>query len=264
MGLIDWILRRSPKNNEAPRIEPPVAPLLSRTDGQDEVTAVTDRASEEIDLEPIFTMIEYEDSVGAVTRRRITMKSLVPAASGWILRAVCHERRALRAFRTDRIAYFFDAHGEVTEPEAFWRQLGITLEARVTPSRAGAALRDRFRPAISIMVALARADGHFDAEQVDIILAYVEAEADELGLAWTPADIDALALIIPRMRPSAESLPGYFDTVQSYRQSRLDRFRRALRALVLSDGVIHQDEAAFMEMLAEWESLAPDGGPANA
>lgn len=261
MALIDWLLRRSPQGNEAPNGAPAVAPVMTAADTTTEDAGTTGHEVAEIELEPIYTMIEYEDSACAITRRRITMRSLVPSGDGWILRAVCHERRALRSFRTDRIAFFFDADGEVTEPDAFWQKLGITLAPRAAPARKGAALRDRFRPALSVMVALARADNRFDPEQVDVMLAYVEAEADELGIAWTPDDIDALAVILPRMHPSAESLHGYFDTVRSFRQSRIDRFRRALRALVLSDGVIHKDEAAFMEMLANWESNAPGEDP---
>ena len=62
--------------------------------------------------------ISYEDASGCLSERRITCKRIErPLGGGATLGAYCHERRAPRAFRVDRIRELIDlSTGEVCDP----------------------------------------------------------------------------------------------------------------------------------------------------
>ncbi len=47
------------------------------------------------------------------------MLKLVPGPRGMQLQAICHERKAFRCFRVDRIGAFISLDGEILEPP--WR-----------------------------------------------------------------------------------------------------------------------------------------------
>lgn len=63
--------------------------------------------------------ISYEDASGGMSERRITCKSLERSLGGGItVGAYCHERRAPRAFRVDRIKELVDlSTGELCDPQ---------------------------------------------------------------------------------------------------------------------------------------------------
>lgn len=81
-------------------------------------------------------VLEYENAAGELSRRTITVNRLHGAARGMpptldvdYVRGFCHERRALRCFRSDRILALADPEtGEVvTNPEAWLcTQAGLT------------------------------------------------------------------------------------------------------------------------------------------
>src|SRR6185503_13967184 len=61
-------------------------------------------------------VIAYRDAKGQQSVRRITCQQIISAGGHAYLNAFCHERRARRQFRVDRIAQLIDIHtGEVTD-----------------------------------------------------------------------------------------------------------------------------------------------------
>lgn len=114
MAILDVLRRR------ATQVRPPEpAPAPGTTVG----IAVDDDLSE--DMEPtspgygasgMAMQIRYRDSRGRGSMRRISVISVGGAESGFLLRAFCHERRAPRSFRSDRIEEAIDlATGEIIE-----------------------------------------------------------------------------------------------------------------------------------------------------
>lgn len=205
------------------------------------------------ELDRLFAVIEYTGSDGTFSRRRVLMNRLVRAASGVCLDATCLERQAARRFRVDRIGAFLDADGVISPPDAFWRSIGVDTAAMVhNPAADGARkLRDRLRAPLSVLAALSASDGVMRDSEVAAILDWAEDEAHDRGLNVPLESFDLLGNHVRRMRPSAGALRNYWRTVTE--MSRLDRFRSAMRRVVLADGEITREEARLAEILELWE-----------
>ncbi|QCO07511.1 WYL domain-containing protein [Azospirillum argentinense] len=73
--------------------------------------------------------IEYIDSKGAASRRRISIRKFSHDGKSMHLQAYCLERRALRCFRVDRIRAVIDLDGEVhDDPVQFFRDELLVIE----------------------------------------------------------------------------------------------------------------------------------------
>lgn len=254
MKLIEWLRRTvATETGPAPTIAA-LAPAVPSIDSPEtlppEMIAEQDGA---ILLEDIFTAIEYTDANGEVSRRRITMRCLEPGPHAPLLLAICHERRAVRRFRTDRIDCFIDQNGEIIEPDDYWRDIGINL-ARIAPrpGALGRVLINRFRPALSILVTLSRADGVMHPAEIDAILAYVADEALEVGVECTGGALEELRVLIMQMRPQQTSIENYYLATLTYRDSRCRRFARAVKEVILADGNIDTRETSMAEQLEGW------------
>jgi hypothetical protein len=253
MGLLNWLTTRTPALSDPVAPHPRVEPLLSASD---EVLPEPSDDGSPIDLDPLFAMIEYEAADGTTTRRRVTFRRLRPNRQGdWVAEAWCHERNAPRSFRIDGIVSVFNEDGEVLDPEAWWRAAGVLIPKAGSPQFDGRALRDALRPGLSLLVALAHADGRLCAAEVGAIQGWAETEAFARGLPITCEISDQLGVLIPTMRPTAEALPGYFASFAGGDPSRAARFHRAVREVAHADGEIPDSEIAFTAMIREWGAL---------
>lgn len=285
MRFLTWLGARSPSITDMPPPLPPAVPplpplseaalasheaeILSQEgeEGHDTEQSGNAATAVRIDLEPVSTIIDYTDSGGQKTRRRITFRALSVQPTGVLLRATCHERRAARAFRTDRIDWIIDDDGVATTCADFFRSvMDIDLAAlaqpiaTTTPDRDLAAarlIRDKLRPEVAILVAVARADGHFHDAELDVIMHYAEDRVldliDDCIIPDTVriATLDHLGRIIAKMRPSRESLPGYLATVAERGAAGI--ISTAMAHIVQADGKLLLAE---IEMIEELEELA--------
>ena len=259
MRFFDWIARKAPQIDAPPPAAPshiipqPSTPQVD--DGPDMLENVSGRDS--VDLEPVFTVIDYVDSKDDHSRRRITLRSLKRGPNAPILMAVCHERRAIRMFRTDRIEGFIDDDGVVEDTVSFFRNTMLIdlSQMRPDPAKENAKrLRDQLRPQLSVLVAVARSDDDFHLEELDVILQFVERELPYLsgGEQVTLADLDALTPLVAKMRPSADAIPGYVEKILESSKKRLPNFRRALEQVIIADGKVRAEEVSFVEDLPYW------------
>lgn len=175
--------------------------------------------------------IEYEAASGAVTRRRIMLRSISERDGDVYLRAMCFERSAPRTFRLDRVLCVIDGDGVVhDDPVVFFRdQISVVLPASPVPSSGSATATPpdpelaRLAPAVveeppgqlqrrlardglRVLVALARSDGLLHADEVDAVLDYVEAVCAGQGAPCAAADRTALAGYVRRQRPGSDVL----------------------------------------------------------
>ncbi len=257
--ILEWLEGRSPDVDT-----PPAFPLdilqahqLTATDSDD----MHDLLEEAIELEPVFAVIDYCDAGGSKTRRRITMRSISRGPNAPILKAVCHERRAIRAFRCDRIECFVDDDGVVTECYGFFQEtMGIDLGTFASAGSSEALdmaqrTRDRLRPMLSVLVAAARSDGQLHPEELDAILRYAETEAlrlaaqGELGGEITIESLDQFARLLVRMAPQRSSIKRHYEIACQLTGPAGVNFERALREVILADGRIAAGEVAFAEEL---------------
>ncbi|WPY93184.1 hypothetical protein T8T21_08590 [Limimaricola variabilis] len=257
--ILEWLEGRSPDIDTPPAFPDNLLNVhgLTSTDSAD----MHEVADEAVELEPVFAVIDYCDATGAKTRRRITMRSLSRGPNAPILRAICHERRALRAFRCDRIQCFVDEDGVVTECHGFFREImGIDLGGlapAVDPQALNLArrARDRLRPMLSVLVAAARSDGHLHPEELDAILRYAETEAlrledeGEFDGPITLEVLDQLARLLVHMAPQRSSIENYYERTRDLSGAAEINFERALREVILADGQIAAGEVAFAEEL---------------
>ncbi|WP_088624940.1 hypothetical protein [Oceanicola sp. 22II-s10i] len=228
------------------------------------------------DLEDVYVMIDYLDARGQASRRRITMRKLVAGSHGPIVRAICHERKALRSFRYDRIQCFIDcADGEVTSPDIFLREVLLINLLEVTPSdrpqthigdhAAGSdkltligarEMRERLRAPLSMLVLAATSDGHFHPEELDVICRWIEDEVDDMVMqgAVGLAEIDAMTSLVAKMHPTRASLTTHLMNVRRMDSIRFRRLAKALRDVIVADGALHIDEARFYAEIGDLQT----------
>ncbi|AVO36614.2 hypothetical protein [Pukyongiella litopenaei] len=272
MKIVAWLAERAPDDHTpAPPVpvttaRPPRALPSPDTPDSDDLEHPNEHGV--IDLEPIYTVIDYTDATGTQTRRRITMIRVGRGPKAPLLTATCHERRASRTFRCDRIECFIDEDGVVTPCHEFFRQVLLVDLDDLTPAKPPTAastestadrhqvtareIRDQLRPALSILVTAARCDEDFHPEELDVICQYAETELVRGGRApiyhgdVTIDTLDELLQLIRRMRPARSSLPGYLEQVLKFAPDRYARFVRALSAVIAADGRLADEEEDLM------------------
>ena len=217
--------------------------------------------SEVILLGDLHVAIEYEDSDGNETTRNITMQQISRGPNAPTLKAICHTRRAVRHFRTDRIVNVITSEGEVLSANRFFRDVAridlraFAAGAKEDSLKTARALRDFLRPALSILVVAAKTDDQFHPAELVAIMAYVRAEApflreyDKFTMPVGDDEIAALEPLIRTMRPQESSVRSYIGNILSQREERFDRFRAALIEVVRADGVVSLPEEVFLEDL---------------
>lgn len=252
-----------PSSRLAARIEayiPPNPPLAPITDPNERIEkrAITAPGP---DPSPASFMIEYTDAYGCFTRRRITVKGIQKASDGTpMLYAQCHERGEPRNFRVDRIKSCIDYDGVVHDHvEAFLsdavglrpRRIRSIATGHLVARRKEAnwnAKREMLRPYVTVLVALALADGGVDAPETEKIVDFCK----ELCARHRKAigeDEDKLRRYINRMRPAETNLDMACSKLAT--RSLADRrlLFRIADELARVDGKVDDVEIAFLEDL---------------
>lgn len=253
----------NPSRRLAARIEayiPPNAPLVPINDPNERIEKRAVPAPRPAP-NPASFMIEYTDAYGSFTRRRITVEAIQKASDGTpMLYAQCHERNEPRNFRIDRIKSCIDYDGVVHDDvEAFLNEaIGLkphrirriaTGHLAIGPtSKDWNAKREMLRPYVTILTALALADGGVDPPETEKIIDFCK----EMGARHRKViggDEDKLRRYIKRMRPAETNL----DTACSKLATRSLADRRLLfrtaDELARVDGKVDDVEIAFLEDL---------------
>lgn len=261
MSVLRKIFRHAPERNAPPpAIENAPPPDISNEpdefDDGFESGAEETRSHDKIG--PLFFMIEYTNAKGEFTRRRITAYRIENRDNGlrYII-AKCHERRALRTFRLDRVNCFITQDGEVVEPDVFLSDF-LNIDDRIpTPeetkrTRATRAFNERILPAITLLVGAARADEHLDPREAERILLYAEKEALELersGVLEAVPEIsafNALNKLIRLVRPDLLEIAGALLEIDEWEDDAVERLTDALLDVINADGVVTLGEELFL------------------
>lgn len=265
MKFFKWLISQAPDTttpvkpipavNARPNISPP-NPL----DADEDIALDILEDEGEIELEPTYSIIDYKNAKGIESRRRITARKLTQGRDSPILKAVCHERKALRSFRCDRISCFISDDGEVIDPVAYFQEehfIRIDVQKmQVADGKTGLlALREKLRPALAILVATSKCDRDFHPEEIDVICHYVEDELCDPAVytgTLTPEDLDSFTDLIKKMRPQKKTLVRALSEVKTFEPHRLNRLADAIRKVMLADGRIASEE---VELLEEFDEL---------
>lgn len=224
--------------------------------GTDHLTEFWSEQQETL-VDPIFCMIDYVDSRGTHSRRRITIRKITATANFSWLWAYCHEREQPRRFRTDRISHFITHDGEVISPTEFLATMcdfsGPTTHVGATSKRRRTANFSRYTsPAVLVLTAMAMADNELHREEAEVILVYLENEAIALFEAGTIEAIpdvstfDVIGRRIRRLRPTREDVAAALTELRRRPAHELNRLRKCIARVALADGDVRLSEEMFM------------------
>jgi hypothetical protein len=225
-------------------------------------------------------MIEYVDSSGRVSRRRVTVFDIKVGADGVaMLHARCHERKAQRAFRVDRIRSCIDYDGEVHDDVpafmqetfgmasgAFGRVARADVEAAPRASRLGRpvgskgkggthhswnALRACVRPRAILFAALSRSDGTMRDEEVEIAIGHCTEYAQGRGHDVTGKDRSTMTAYLRRQAPGVDVIRDALQSLVGDEPHEVTDFLIAALALMDVDGNRDPEEIELVNELSE-------------
>ena len=184
--------------------------------------------------------ISYIDSKGHESRRRITVRSLIPQESDLLIRAYCHERSAARSFKASRIREIVDLEtGEVVDDAAefFAKYLSVdpTYEALRTCG-----------PGLQVLTFLARCDGEFHDLEKAAIVEYVVDKAN------SPVDPQAIESHVNGLHPDTISFDRGLELAAERGEKEVRDIVKWMKRVVEADGIIADEE---FEWLMEAEEV---------
>lgn len=240
MGVVgDWDFRMA-------KLAKAAADLLNRRVTA-EVALAVERDSEEAEAPPggseagaALVWIEYENAAGVVSARNVTLRRIWPKDGCLYFSGLCHARRKVRTFRGDRVLSLTClTTGEVADDPEAWLEGHGLFDEHFTPVNRGVgptnlAIKNAL-PGLSLLMFLARADGHLDPDEVEVALDYVMMSTTD------HIDRKACADRLARMVPDAEDLDKHFKYF-FVDEARWTNLRMAARRLVDADRVVDSAE----------------------
>lgn len=204
-------------------------------------------------------IIEYRDSKGRVSRRRITVWHISESSRDGIpfLYARCHERQAMRTFRIDRIASCIDYDGEVHDDvprylaDILGMSIGLATAKEDASARRWQLIVSDIRPDATLLAAISRCDGHVAASEVQEILSYLARVVEGGGEILNDDDVAALDRYVARLRPTSEAIRRALDAASSYSPDRIKRMLIAAARVMDADMKRHPAETRLVNTVAE-------------
>ncbi|WP_162184716.1 tellurite resistance TerB family protein [Sphingomonas hengshuiensis] len=187
-------------------------------------------------------IIDYADSKGRDSTRRITCVRLENNAGTEYLRAFCHERRSHRLFRCDRIETYYDIEtGEVLNIGSILGGNPVMLR-QAAPLHWGLSPRDYadIIAGLNILVFVARCDKHWHPMEQAAIDSFVETFWLHSGFRQD-IPIDDIIAHAAKLRPDSEIFYGALLRAAERRTLR-NTIRKHIAAVIEADGVVTDEE----------------------
>lgn len=196
--------------------------------------------------------IEYVDSRGQGSVRRVVCLRLEGRAGLKYLHTRCLERRAPRVFRVDRIAALIDpATGEIHQPGSLWLAQFDADFVTDAPFRYGLSPTQYsdFNAGLAVLAFIARCDGRWHDLEGEAIEAFASAFWIRSELS-VPFDETAIMRHAARLGPDAESL---LDALPRCGANPVLRqiICRHVEAVVNADGHLHPKEVYWAAQIGE-------------
>lgn len=203
-------------------------------------------------------MIEYVDSKGQPSARRITVFDIISGAAGVpFLRARCHERKATRQFRIDRITCCIDYSGEIYDDVPAFLSENFGIAASLASARADDQISEEWDSVIStiradatLLSAMAKADGEFSESELLIIVDHLAGRVEKRVKFLSPREIKALSAYVRRLRPSVEAISRAVNSITDEGPRRIEQVLRAKVDVMDADGHRHEEEIIFLNRIA--------------
>lgn len=286
MEFVDWVKELAPKPHDLgyrfPGASPPAQIRAQRDDtfwpealraaqhapaDQSVRSKVTGQFNKIAALDQVNVAIDYRDADGNRTRRPITIQEVSSGDGNPVINAFCHMRGAIRTFRLDRIEAFITQDGEVVAPavyllDAFNIDLGaftqVDLDEASDPLLSVRKARDALRPMLSLLILMAKSDGQFHKQEMEVILNYAERELIEmehLGLirsAMAMVIQKQLRNVVRQMRPNLETIEYYVSRIGLLNAAAQERFWKTVRKVMFADGRFSDEEWALEAMIEQF------------
>lgn len=224
-------------------IAPPPGRRLRSDRDADDVDDVLPAAIE-IDLRGLALHFTYVDAAGCESERTVRCTRALVGDRPPVLVAFCCLRNASRSFRIDRIREVVDLEtGEVTEAAAFFASLGVWRDDPMGRFLA------RARAGLTVLMAVAAADGRVFADEVEVVARWVDRLADLHGIALGADDLDAIVRVARNLRPDAEAAVVALKSALGT-AAEADLLARYMRQMVEADGMVSAEEVSLLEVLA--------------
>lgn len=202
-------------------------------------------------------MIEYTDAKGQASARRITVWSISAGSAGIpCLVARCHERKAQRNFRVDRIRAIIDLDGEVHDDVVtFLRErVGLTVSLAALAAarnsdddRAWAEMRATARPAAILLAGVSLSDGVKHPDEIEAAAEFCARLCERRGLAPTGTTLAAFRRYLKGLRPDREMMLAALDHLQAEQTDEIVNVLRAARDVIEADGTLHSSEIGMLD-----------------
>lgn len=200
-------------------------------------------------------IIDYRDSAGNVSHRRITVWSIAENKIGIpILNAKCHERGAFRQFRIDRISCCYDYDGVVYDdvPKFLSESFGMSL------SRASEKEDNTLSKAFElikydavILASMAAADNVLRKSEADLAAQFLSIEAERRGLFLSERHTEKISKYFLRMRPTEKSLEVAIGEIRNRSADQIRRLLIASSNIMDADGNRHDYETILLNRLSK-------------
>jgi hypothetical protein len=214
-------------------------------------------------------IIGYADAKGAKSTRRITIWGMLMRGDVIIVRAKCHERRANRNFRVDRIEFVADLDG-VLKPSVedyFQEIIGADL-AMPAPStttervRAAVPFKATVRRALKsagvpLLVAIAKADKEYHWLEMNEIHDYANETCASAGITLSLTQIEWMHEYISSLRPTKHVIETTLGDLVDAGPSAVSNFAIVARSLIDADAKLPRGEAEnFLEVIVKLFEMA--------
>lgn len=250
MGINDFVTAMEAVVSSRPLPAPPRPVRLADADDAEEVAVRALGVAEGQSF-----MIEYVDSAGRPSTRRITVFGIVVGRGGIpLLNARCHERNALRQFRVDRIRCCIDYSGEVHDDVAAFLVDSFGMDADIAHRRAGEDADARWRDIIDlvrddavVLAAMSQSDGLMHRSEVLTIVRHLVALVERHGVLTDESDAERITTHVGRLRPTGAAIARALDGLGRQDASHVQRVLRAALAVLDADGRRHPAEIALLD-----------------
>ncbi|SHN18475.1 WYL domain-containing protein [Roseibium suaedae] len=205
-------------------------------------------------------IIEYKDAAGQASTRRITVISIRSAADGSpALYAKCHERKAMRNFRADRIVSCIDYDGEVfSDVNSFLVELfGAERFFKSAPDdrtpdhrKRWNKMRQVIQPHAVLLAALSASDDNRRRSETTEILNSCAHTLEAALLEPTRQEAKMISAFIRRLEPDRAAIAAALDDIYSRGPAEVTNLLIGAIAVMDADGKRDEREVELINNLA--------------
>lgn len=185
-------------------------------------------------------VLHYRDARGKVSVRRITINGVEEN----YIKCYCHERKAPRNFKIDRIISVADFDGEIFD------NFEEMFSVQDNPKKFKI-IWDKISPEIILLRAIARADGRICKEETEVIIDYAISRFKDSRHLVSKKDIKLIKYKIKGMYPKELEIEYATPLMDQPTDGELINFFDCCEAVIKADGKILDSETNLYDQIKD-------------